>query len=670
MNSNRLIQLLSIIGMFACLAGAAMLGGPINSQRKELQLTYNPEQDESIPKSIVLTQAALGSFRGIFVDILWMRAHDMKQAGLYREAEQLSKIICTLQPRFPKVWAFRAWDMAYNISVATHTPEERWNWVNKGIRLLRDQGVVHCPDSVLIKKELAWIYFHKIGQMADDAHWYYRRKIAEEWQQILGSPEGLTEEEIIQRMRQVAEAPDTVEQLLQDPDAARLVDYFATLGYELDVRLLREIGKILMLDMGRDIIFFSSDIQEQVTQSVDGRIHQARQDPELVPAFPKLVWYLRKKVLRENYHMDPAYMYKMMAPKVSEASTPGSTTEPTPELTEISFVESTDEGSELSEFGYGFGPIDWRHPSAHSAYWAGQGIEVAKKLRNKRDIDQLNTDRVVIHSMQDLFRTGRMTYDVITGHIDLMPDPRFIDSYRASYEAGSQRLESGEYRDTVQSNYDKGFENFLLQAMRFCYLYGEEKRAGDYYKEWYEKFSDQPYNEKEREMQIAELIIHEMRKTNNMWSNMKQFIDAMLRRAFLHGMAHYDGKVFNKFFTLARQAYDQHHKNKNISKLGEKRLGMRPWNELVIESYVELMINPSINIISRGRIWRSTPLMNEHLPRHVYDRIRPVVHVHAQQAGLDPELLLPEPVGMAEYRKEQDTKRAEEQPQRNYTERQ
>src|SRR5207253_542677 len=72
---------------------------------------------------------AMGAFRGLFVNILWIRANQLKEDGRYHESMDLARAITQLQPRFPQVWVFHAWNMAYNISVATQTPDERWRWV-------------------------------------------------------------------------------------------------------------------------------------------------------------------------------------------------------------------------------------------------------------------------------------------------------------------------------------------------------------------------------------------------------------------------------------------------------------------------------------------------------------------------------------------------------------
>ena len=101
-----------------------------------------------------------------------LRAAMTRVIGKYIEANELAKVITQLQPRFPRVWVFHAWNMSYNISVATQTPQERWDWVNAGIKLLRDEGIPANPNDLLLHKELAWIFMHKIGGITDDANQY------------------------------------------------------------------------------------------------------------------------------------------------------------------------------------------------------------------------------------------------------------------------------------------------------------------------------------------------------------------------------------------------------------------------------------------------------------------------------------------------------------------
>ncbi len=129
----------------------------------------------------------LSVVRGIAVDILWYRAESLQQEGKFYEINQLCELIASLQPYFEEVWVFHSWNMAFNISVLTKTPDERWDWINKGIILLRDQGIPLNPKSATMYKELDWLFYFKIGQYSDDFNWYYKAKLAMEWQQLLGA---------------------------------------------------------------------------------------------------------------------------------------------------------------------------------------------------------------------------------------------------------------------------------------------------------------------------------------------------------------------------------------------------------------------------------------------------------------------------------------------------
>ena len=71
--------------------------------------------------------------------------------------------------------------MSYNISVSTQTLSERWTWVRAGIELLRDEGIPANPNEMILHKELAWIYLHKVSGWTDDANQYYKAEHAGEW---------------------------------------------------------------------------------------------------------------------------------------------------------------------------------------------------------------------------------------------------------------------------------------------------------------------------------------------------------------------------------------------------------------------------------------------------------------------------------------------------------
>ena len=113
---------------------------------------------------LAFTTVALGGFRGLISNFLWIRANDLQEDDKFFEAAQLADWITKLEPTFPTVWVFQAWNMAYNISVKFKDFPDRWRWLEHGIDLLRDEGLRYNPNSVEIYRELGWFFQHKMGQ--------------------------------------------------------------------------------------------------------------------------------------------------------------------------------------------------------------------------------------------------------------------------------------------------------------------------------------------------------------------------------------------------------------------------------------------------------------------------------------------------------------------------
>ncbi|HXJ55680.1 MAG TPA: hypothetical protein VNU68_03355 [Verrucomicrobiae bacterium] len=157
----------------------------LNRQRQELGLTRVTPL-ENAPPLLAFTTVALGGFRGLIANILWIRANDLQQEDRFFEQVQLADWITKLQPSFAQVWVVQAWNMAYNISVKFRDPADRWRWVQRGIELLRDEGIRYNPKEALIYRELAWFFQHKIGQTMDDAHVVYKQAWGTNMAAVLG----------------------------------------------------------------------------------------------------------------------------------------------------------------------------------------------------------------------------------------------------------------------------------------------------------------------------------------------------------------------------------------------------------------------------------------------------------------------------------------------------
>lgn len=139
------------------------------------------------PAGVRFVTVALGGFRGILADILWLRASNLQEEGRFFEVAQLADWITRLQPRYPEVWAYHAWNMAYNITAVLADPADRWHWVRNGLRLLRDEGIPSNPHNSKLYWELGWMFYDKVGGRWDEATLFYRVNWAREMGEVVGT---------------------------------------------------------------------------------------------------------------------------------------------------------------------------------------------------------------------------------------------------------------------------------------------------------------------------------------------------------------------------------------------------------------------------------------------------------------------------------------------------
>lgn len=457
-------QLIALLVVALSLGASGVLAVSLAASGGRNHLSYADTVVEGQPPQVA-AGIAMGAFRGLFVNMLWIRANQLKEDGRYHESMDLARAITELQPRFPQVWVFHAWNMAYNISVNCQTPEERWRWVDSGIHLLRDEGIPANPNDMLIHKELAWIFIHKIGGFMDDANLYYKKELAAEWTMVLGPPprpdprdrdRAQATRKFADWLRPIAEAPD-------DPhEVARAVPKTKELVSELRTKCRIEPGEQLVYfyAQAQALAGAFNRAQMESTMSDQERTMLALvSDPQYSEAWGALLAFLRKKLLIEHYHMEPQRMLR--------------------------YTEQ-------------FGPLDWRHYAAHALYWGQRGIENAYPrvtVENKRDYDFVNAGRIVIQSLQELWRSSDMYFDFLAYiRARAQPDPRkraeqfdlvfyrgapnvhFIDSYGEQLENYVQ-MSWADQKNHVYSLYAAGYENFRKDAIRFLYRRGEIARA-------------------------------------------------------------------------------------------------------------------------------------------------------------------------------------------------
>jgi len=181
--SSKWKKILLMILAAGLLVGVSQVQESMNRDRDSLGLT-RIQPLENAPPVLAFTTVALGGFRGLISNILWIRATDLQDDDKYFEMVQLADWITKLEPHFVQVWLVQAWNMAYNISVKFKDFPDRWRWVDRGLELLRDDGLRYNKNETLIYRELAWFFQHKIGANMDDANMFYKQQWANEMAKV------------------------------------------------------------------------------------------------------------------------------------------------------------------------------------------------------------------------------------------------------------------------------------------------------------------------------------------------------------------------------------------------------------------------------------------------------------------------------------------------------
>lgn len=182
---NKVISIFLALTSLLCFWLSGIQSGRVVGLRADYRLNSALPIDNA-PPLIAFTTVALGGFSTLIADVLWFRVTALQEEGRYVELVQLSDWITKLEPRCGEIWAFHAWNMAYNVSVIMPYPEDRWRWVRKGIELLRDEGIRYNPGDQQVYRELGWLFLNKVGGKTDETHQYYKDRWAEEMTALLG----------------------------------------------------------------------------------------------------------------------------------------------------------------------------------------------------------------------------------------------------------------------------------------------------------------------------------------------------------------------------------------------------------------------------------------------------------------------------------------------------
>ena len=631
MMRDRVIQLgavgLAVVGLGI---GGAMLPG-IADRAERHSLRYTDVTVENAPP-IVAIGTAIGALRGLVVDYLWIKLNLMQDEGLYYDMLEDARLITKLQPRFPQVWLFHGHNMAYNISVLTNTPEERWDWVNKGIRLVRDEGLRYNPNETLLYKDLAFWLGHKVDGVSDDAHPYYKQKFAKEWHELLGEPPA-DQDARIAWIKEIADAPETTEAAVQRTPKlrellARLGDglepFTGTEEVVLDSEFLRKIAWWQSI-REQSWIARQLDAVSRLEDQDDGLfvvLDELMADESLDEAWRTLLAHVRHRVLVDEYNMKPGKMY---------------------------------------EYTRDLGPLDWRHPQAHALYFARLGSELGNhRVTHENEHHAINIDRQQLHSLQALARSGRVTYDPYSPSMPgRIPEPRFIDTIDRMFE--KLYIKYIDARGAGGETFMPFMENFMSSAIREAYRAGELDRARAMLDRLDGLFGRgaSPPNHKYNE----DLDVFVMDETKGEYDRQPHMapndVIASLRYGLRVGVGQRRPDVYKEAIKFANEVTEYFRTHEGIdfdTKMGTGR--MRDLVAVLGKSaeiaFLQLMIDPSVSYEERAQIWAQVDEFEPELRLRTSDRIRPLVERELQMGPLAGRVsideFLPEPPGIEAFR--------------------
>lgn len=586
--SDRWIQVTCLVAALGCLVAAAMILPTLNVLRQENQLEIDPEAIGTLPPDIALL-THMATLRALAIDVGFIRLERLKEEGRFYELMQLSSWLCKLAPRYASVWSYNAWNQAYNISVSEYSPEGRWLWVSNGIRLLRDEGIKYNPKTVGLYKDLAYIYWHKIGDILDDYHMQYKRELGVEMERVLGAkPPTLTEEEDVQWFRKIVNARrDFPKILTDDAEVAAFVARLRDVGLKPDESLLEFVARYLRPDVRPETLWKDADDADR--QRLKKRLEVVA-DEQTAAARERLLASLRSHVLRTKYKLDLDWMLGLMEK---------------------------------------YGPIDWRTPYAHALYWASYGDMICKGKLNLDPADSMNTGRFIFFALHNMVRQGRMVLEPNwekpnRSFVEFLPDPRFIDHLHQAYlEIGKEQFGKDErFREgTSGPNYWAGHVNFLRQAITELYFEGTEKsiaRANGYYRYLTQYDTDENGKTKPQYLvPLEKFVLQDLYDALQTSKAATLFVGGFINRS-LYEQASGNQDAAVGFLGAAKKAYDYYMKGMRGDP--QERRALEPLPIIYRDSVVRFMQRPDRSLYQKVRLWRSLDLT---IRQHTYEKLRP-----------------------------------------------
>ncbi len=155
-----------------------LLMWPQESIHKARPSLFDPNRKTKVASAIGVGPtpaviAALGGFRTVAADILWLKVEHVWDGGSWWAMLPLLDGVTQLDPHFILAWQVYGWHAAYNMHAESETVVDRRYWLEKGVKIL-EQAVEANPGNWEIKFELGWTLFDRAHDKKRAAEYFYQ----------------------------------------------------------------------------------------------------------------------------------------------------------------------------------------------------------------------------------------------------------------------------------------------------------------------------------------------------------------------------------------------------------------------------------------------------------------------------------------------------------------
>ena len=436
-------------------------------------------------------------------------------------------------------------------------------------------------------------------------------------------------------MKEIADAAETIEAAeARSPGVKALVErlrsqlspYEQRFTFALDSNLLRVYGEWISVKEQSAIAMIQGKEKQLLSnQGFFKVLDEIATDPNAQDAWKTLLTHIRKRVLVDEYNMDPQLMY---------------------------------------EYTRDYGPIDWRHGSAHALYFSLKGAEQggSRVISEADAYSVVNNDRAQIQAMQDLARWGRINFDPYSSDIPgRYPEPAWISVIDKYWE--TLTIKHKDLKGPGVDLFMDFHKNFLSSAVRELYRSGETVLAQHFMDRLKNLYGRGQFGDPKFSYSMDAFVAQETQEQYDMQPFLAPSeVAAALRYAVLYGWGRNRPEIFKeakRFADDVLEFYKTTNYNNFVTKLGTGRLKdlIGTLEGTLVAVCQQVMTDPTILFLDRLRIYSRMPVEYQ---EEIYDAIYPVIVRDLQKSDvanlwpIDQVLPIPPDINAFRQRKAQE----------------